>query len=1111
MNLKSHSNGAEACLSNPDCPLQLTRFTSINPKRLSKRFTRVGDTLLKGGGGNMTDGIAERLTVAGLAEFAALLPTLTPKQALAYGVNGHDRARVAVKEAVAHTYDDLPVIARTRGYFEWPSGAGLLMLDYDPVPTTPPLMRDELVAALLNACPPLRAAPLVWRPSASSCIYDAQTGAELRGVSGQRLYIPVLDARDIPRAGQALFERLWLAGLGRYELSKSGAFLSRALMDASVFQPERLDFCGGAECGNGLTQRLPEPVFINPTAPYLDTALISDLSADERATLDALMERARESLHAEQARIREAWIAERVMERLAHWPESERAEARPHLERVYRQAAVGGWLGLDFELTIMKKGGKTRKTLTVQEVLRDRPAWHEATTLDPLEPDYPDGQARWVGWLNLRARAPYLQSQAHGGARYWLGEEPPDEEPPPLDTGYFEAVLEDAPPQQKQPPDRALVIQCVPGALPEMVDQAESALRQYEDNFYQRSGQLVRWCVSHAETVRGITRPGGTVVILSQDIDYLLDRINRLIQWERWDDNKEDYKTCNAPRVVATTLLARRGHWQTRPLVAVVNAPTLRPDGSLLDQPGYDAATGLLFANNAVEFEPIPPNPTRAQAAEALAFLKQEVLSGFPFAASHDRSAALSAILTACVRHALKTAPMHTFSAPVMASEKSLLADVVALVATGHPATIMSYTPDGDEMRKRVLSVLMQGDLVVNLDNIEEPLASQTLCSVLTQETFTDRILGVNKTGTAPTLCCWLATGNNLVIVGDLTTRVVPCTLDPQVERPEEREFNRNLYEWIPAHRPRLVRAVLIVLRGYVVAGRPRQPIKNFARFEDWSGLVRSALVWLGEADPLVGREALEDGDPVRVKLRALLLAWFAAFKTAPATSKEAAQWANATERDDEGTEQPRCPVLREALEEHFTDRKGAISSNAIGYFLRQHAGRILMGARFDRAGTVQHREQWRVVDKGKFECEAAKNSQPAGASSPSSSSSPPPPHPHRRQNDATKENQQDRTQSHHRPAREDGGNGEDDEDGEDVSPHSENFGGEQTAPLVNRILQILMACPGGITRAELERQVGNTKGASPALIELTLTRLVKEGMVGRVNNRLVANAEVRP
>ncbi len=523
--------------------------------------------------------------------------------------------------------------------------------------------------------------------------------------------------------------------------------------------------------------------------------------------------------------------------------------------------------------------------------------------------------------------------------------------------------------------ERVATIQCIPGELPEMVDKAESALCKHDPNFYQRGGQLVRWCMSHAETVRGITRPGGSVIILNQDADYLLDRLNRLIGWERWNEDKEDYVPCNAPRTVASTLLARRGLWKAQPLVAAINAPTLRPDGSILDKPGYDAATGLLFVNTAVEFPPIPQQPTYEDAKAALAFLINEVLIGFPFAKPHDRSAALSAILTGLVRHGLKNAPMHTNTAQVMASGKSLLADVVALVATGHPATVMSYTPDGDEMRKRILSVLMQGDLVVNLDNVEEPLQSQTLCTVLTQESFTDRILGVNKTGTAPTLCCWLATGNNLVVAGDLTTRIVPCNLDPQVERPEEREFQRNLYDWIPANRPALVQAGLTVLRAYIVAGKPKQPIKNFARFEDWSGLVRSALVWLGESDPLTGREQLEDGDPVRVKLRSLLLAWFAAFKTAPATSKEAVLRANETYLDDEGTEQPRYPELKEALEEFFTDKGGKASSNAIGYFLRQYAGRIVAGARFEAYGNSNPRQSWRIVmlNESQFKTEKGK------------------------------------------------------------------------------------------------------------------------------------------
>lgn len=401
--------------------LSCTRFTALKPARLSKRFTLAGDTLVKESGGQLFDGIAERLTVASLPEFADLLATLKPNQALAYGINGHDRARVVPVRDLERTPG---AIARTRDHFAWPAGAGLLMLDYDPAPDGTPLDCAALRAALTAACPALANAPMVWRPSASSCIHTV-AGAELRGIAGQRLYVAVLDAGDITRAGAVLIDRLWLAGFGRYDLSKSGALLPRTVIDASVFQPERLDFCGGADCGAGLIQRLPAPVLFNHDAPCLDTRrALPDLASDEQARLEGLRAALAAPLAGEQARIREAWIVERVSERAASLPEPERAKVRPQLERVYRQAAEGGRLGLDFDLVVVAPDSQTRERRTVRELLNQRDRYHEATTLDPLEPDYPDGQARLVGWLNLRAREPYLTSQAHGGTRYRLGAEP---------------------------------------------------------------------------------------------------------------------------------------------------------------------------------------------------------------------------------------------------------------------------------------------------------------------------------------------------------------------------------------------------------------------------------------------------------------------------------------------------------------------------------------------------------------------------------------------------------------------------------------------------------------------------------------------------------------
>ncbi len=166
----------------------------------------------------------------------------------------------------------------------------------------------------------------------------------------------------------------------------------------------------------------------------------------------------------------------------------------------------------------------------------------------------------------------------------------------------------------------------VAGGLPEATDEAEAALIQHDAGIYQRSGYLCRISHQQAATVRGITRPRGAVTISPLDRDATLDKLNRLICWEKWNEKAHDYKRCHAPAAIAQTLLARSGAWNFRPLIGVVSAPTLRPDGSILDQPGYDpAATGLFLDTQHEVFPPIPSDPTREQGQAALAFLHEEL------------------------------------------------------------------------------------------------------------------------------------------------------------------------------------------------------------------------------------------------------------------------------------------------------------------------------------------------------------------------------------------------------------------------------------------------------------------------------------------------------
>ncbi|NJM11483.1 MAG: hypothetical protein HC889_06025 [Synechococcaceae cyanobacterium SM1_2_3] len=500
-----------------------------------------------------------------------------------------------------------------------------------------------------------------------------------------------------------------------------------------------------------------------------------------------------------------------------------------------------------------------------------------------------------------------------------------------------------------------------PGQGPELADAVEMLLVKHDGNIYQRSGYLARTATSRAETVHWMKRPAGNTIIVPLDPDHAMDRIGRLVGFIKFSERKNDWVPCNAPRSLASTLLSRSGLWNFPPLVAVITAPTLRPDGSILDRPGYDAATGLLFVESE-PFPPIPERPDRKQGRAALDVLLAEVLDGFSFSGPHDQAAALSAILTAMVRPSLRTAPMHTFSAPTKGSGKSLLADCVALIATGRAATVMTFTSDPDEQRKRVLTVLLNGDQVLCLDNLEGALSGDALCTALTSDQYSDRLLGTQRQGTAPTCVTWLATGNNLTVAGDMTRRVVACTIDPRCERPEEREFPRNLSEWIPQNRPALAVAALTALRSFVVAGKPPQSLRPFGSFEEWSNLVRSALVWLGEDDPLLTRAGIEDADPVKRKLRDLLLAWYDTFKTAPATAHELILRANETYRNDEGKEIFTAPDLRDVLTTHFCDRSGNLSGKHIGDFLSKYQKRMECGACFDSPGFYGARKQWQLV-----------------------------------------------------------------------------------------------------------------------------------------------------
>ena len=329
-----------------------------------------------------------------------------------------DPLRVVPK---ARRKDGDGTISRSREFFRYPAGPGLVMLDYDPSPDhghefTP----DELISAIdRDVLPGFAAAATVAALSTSSEVYLGDELKSTAGKPGFHLYFIAADGGDIPRFGEALFKRLWLAGYGHGMLSKVGSFLMRGAIDASVFQPERCDFVAGAVLKDGLTQLRPDPVY--RSGGCLDTSLLHDLLPEEHAEFHRLRDAERQRLKPEQEPMRRSYAAT-----LAEKTGQNVADIIKRLEKGDRGEIDAGtvldiWFGVPLVRERMTLRGMVKRGL------------HGEYIEDPVE----DTDTRAKLFLDGRL-GPHIHSFLHGGTKLRImGLEPGDL---PRDVGVAPGV-----------------------------------------------------------------------------------------------------------------------------------------------------------------------------------------------------------------------------------------------------------------------------------------------------------------------------------------------------------------------------------------------------------------------------------------------------------------------------------------------------------------------------------------------------------------------------------------------------------------------------------------------------------------------------------------------
>jgi hypothetical protein len=203
---------------------------------------------------------------------------------------------------------------------------------------------------------------------------------------------------------------------------------------------------------------------------------------------------------------------------------------------------------------------------------------------------------------------------------------------------------------------------------------------------------------------------------------------------------------------------------------------------------------------------------------------------------------------------------------------------------------------DDDEWRKQITATLLDGPSVVLIDNARE-LVSPQLAKAITDDVWQARILGVSRNAVLRVECAWGATGINPDLHQEVARRVVPCRIDPRMERPWLRGGFAipDLRAWSRAHRADMIWAALTLARAWHVAGRPGGE-RSLGMFEDWARVVGGVLQHAGFGGFLANLEELyEEADVEGDAVAWFYQEWNAQHSDRPVRLSEVATWALAT------------------------------------------------------------------------------------------------------------------------------------------------------------------------------------------------------------------------
>lgn len=490
--------------------------------------------------------------------------------------------------------------------------------------------------------------------------------------------------------------------------------------------------------------------------------------------------------------------------------------------------------------------------------------------------------------------------------------------------------------------------------LPDMTRDALEALRKANDPpfLFLRSGQIT--AIQKDEKGRN--------VIVKVNYDLLKGIIARTGKFFRtYFDRNKDERIIECPpskdltkdvAVMNPSLLG------LPPLEGLIEVPALRPDGSILQSPGYDRSTGLVYLPDPkLKILKISDSPTSKEVKKALNIINETIID-FPFNGQESRANAVAGLLTPLTRPAIHgPVPLLLVDATTQGTGKTLYCEVISITATGRAASLLSPPHDKEEWRRALTSILLEGRNIAAFDNVTQPLNSGELCKAITAEFWTDRLVGTSAAPSLPVRCMWIANGNNLQLGGDMARRCYLVRMDAKCSRPFERGGFKHpdLKKWVKDNRGLIVWALLTLARSWYVANCPQPSVPLLGSFEEWTRICGGVLENSGISGFLGNRtELYEHADQESSQWESFLLALFEYTAGKPFRLAEIEHELHANRR------------LSDTLPDEiasFINKPGSLTRK-LGSAFSEKRGRRFgdSGVFVEREGVYQHAILWKVT-----------------------------------------------------------------------------------------------------------------------------------------------------